>query len=292
VGVRCRTVEPVNHPTLIVLAAGRARRFGGTKQLAPVGVNGEAVIDLIASDAFDGGFDHVVIVINPDTGPQIRDHIAAVWPSDRRVSFATQERPLGTVNAVLSAIDVVDPDASFAVSNADDLYGRDAMIALGRHLHDSGSNCLVGFRLDRALVGDQPVTRGVCKVHNGNLMSIVERHHVHLVDGEYIADDGLQPRLLHPETRVSMNLWGFEPTMWEIFQKAMVDSEASEESEVLLPTAVGASLVNAGTTFRVLEVGSRCIGVTHAEDLAIVQASVRDQVARGERPANSFHTNK
>jgi hypothetical protein len=230
------------------------------------------------------------VVVNADSGPQIRDHISTVWPAGRRVSFAIQDRPLGTVHAVLSAIDVVDPDTSFAVCNADDLYGRDAMITLGRHLHAENNNCLVGFRLDRALVGDQPVTRGVCKVRDGLLTSIVERHKVQLINGEFIADDGLQPRSLAPDTRVSMNLWGFQPTMWEIFEKAMVASEASEESEVLLPTVVGSSLHQDGASFHVLEVNSRCIGVTHAEDLAIVQASVRDQVARGERPEHSFRS--
>ena len=275
-------------PTLVILAAGRARRYGGVKQLAPIGVRGEAVLDLIGSDAYAGGFGHVVIVVNPETGPQIREHIAANWPKDRRVSFAVQDRPLGTVHAVLCAADVVDPDVAFAVANADDLYGNEAMKALGTHLRTVKTNCLVGFRLDRALVGDQPVTRGACKVRDGLLLAVVERHCVQLTTAGFIADDGLQPRSLAPDTRVSMNLWGFESSMWETFHKAMANTAASEEAEVLLPTVVGATLRDGDVQFRVLEVNSRCIGVTHAEDLPLVQASVREQVARGDRPAELF----
>jgi CTP:molybdopterin cytidylyltransferase MocA len=279
----------VNDPTLVILAAGRARRYGGVKQLAPIGVHGEAVIDLIASDAYAAGFGHIVVIINPDTGPLIQEHIAAHWPADKKVSFAIQERPLGTVHAVLSAIDAVEQNQPFAVANADDLYGRDAMLALGNHLRNEGSNCLVGFRLDRALVGDQPVTRGVCKVRDGRLVAIAERRKVQLSGAGFISDDGLQPRSLEADTRVSMNLWGFEPTMWATLRGAMAAaSDASEESEVLLPEIVGQQLREHDAVFVVIEANSRCIGVTHADDLPIVQADVADQVARGERPDRAF----
>ncbi len=279
----------VNDPTLVILAAGRARRYGGVKQLAPIGVHGEAVIDLIASDAYAAGFGHIVVIINPDTGPLIQEHIAAHWPSDKRVSFAVQERPLGTVHAVVSAIDAVERDQPFAVANADDLYGRDAMLALGNHLRSAGTNCLVGFRLDRALVGDQPVTRGVCKVRDGRLVAIAERRKVQLTANGFISDDGLQPRSLEPDTRVSMNLWGFAPTMWQSLLDAMAAAtDASEDAEVLLPEIVGHELRDNGAVFVVLEANSRCIGVTHADDLPIVQADVADQVSRGDRPSRAF----
>jgi dTDP-glucose pyrophosphorylase len=118
----------MNGPTLVILAAGRARRYGGgLKQLAPIGVHGEAVIDLIASDAFAAGFEHIVIVVNPETGDDIKEHVGKLWPKDRKVSFAVQEVPRGTVDAVLAAEPFLDKTRPFAVSNADDLYGRDAL---------------------------------------------------------------------------------------------------------------------------------------------------------------------
>ncbi len=279
----------MNDPTLLILAAGRARRYGGVKQLAPIGVNGEAVIDLIGSDAYAAGFGHIVIIINPDTGPLIQEHIRTHWPSDKRVSFAFQQRPLGTVHAVLSAKDNVEANQPFGVANADDLYGRDAMLALGNHLRNEGTNCLVGFRLDRALVGDQPVTRGVCKVRDGLLVSIAERRKVQSSSSGFFSDDGLLPRVLEPDTRVSMNLWGFAPGMWSVFDNAMNEATgASEDAEVLLPEVVAEQLREHHGIFRVLEANSRCIGVTHADDLAIVQKDVAAQVERGDRPAAAF----
>jgi len=289
VGVGRRTMVGVNGPTLVILAAGRARRFGGLKQLAPVGAHGEAVIDLIGSDAYAAGFTKVIVVVNRDSGPTIEEHIASHWPTTCSVAFAIQERPLGTVHAVLAAKDLVDPEGPFAVANADDLYGRDAMMSLGEHLAREATNCLVGFRLDRALVGEQAVTRGVCKVREGELVTITERRQVRLTPSGFIADDGLQPRSLEPDIRVSMNLWGFQPSMWEFFDKAMAEAtNASEDAEVLLPDVVGRVLRDGAADFRVLEVNSRCVGVTHADDLPIVQSDVADQISRGERPERAF----
>ena len=163
----------MNGPSLVILAAGRARRYGGgLKQLAPIGVHGEGVIDLIASDAFGAGFDDVVVVVNPDTGENIQKHVEEFWPKEFKVSFAVQETPRGTVDAVLAAEPFLDTAKPFAISNADDLYGRDAFAKLGAHLSTKSTCCLIGFQLDRALVGDLPVTRGLCHVVNGHLTEI------------------------------------------------------------------------------------------------------------------------
>lgn len=278
----------VSHPTLVILAAGRARRYGGVKQLAPVGVNGEAVIDLIASDAYLAGFGHIVVVINPDTGPLIKEHVAQHWPTDARVSFVEQERPLGTVHAVLAAEEALDPSSAFGVANADDLYGHDAMLALGNHLRDVGTNCVVGFRLDRALVGDSPVSRGICVIENGRLVSIDERRQVHTHNDDFVADDGLEPRILPADTSVSMNLWGFENSMWTEFHRAMDEAEASEDAEVLLPVIIGEGLANGSLHVTALATNSYCVGVTHATDLPLVQEDVRFQVEKGLRPAHAF----
>ena len=164
-------------PTLIILAAGRARRFGGVKPLAPIGADGEAVIDLLAGDAVAAGFERIILVVNPDSGPSIQAHVESWWPSSVNVRFCVQERPYGTVHAVLAACDAADPSSPFGVANADDLYGLPALRILAGHLSSRGSNCLVGFRLDRALVGDDPVTRGVCEVADGRLVGIAERRH-------------------------------------------------------------------------------------------------------------------
>ena len=283
--------------SLVVLAAGRARRYGGVKPLAPIGPHGEAVIDLLAGDALRSGFDRLVLVVNPDTGSQIEAHVRDVWPSEVDVAFSVQDRPLGTVDAVLAARRAVQGASPFGVANADDLYGADALAVLGAHLGTDGSNCLVGFRLDHALVGVLPVTRGVCTVADGELASIAERRKVSQVDGEFRSADGLEPERLDPAALVSMNLWGFDTRMWPVLAAAMEAAPgASEDNEVLLPELVS-SLVG-GTTggdidpslrrFRVLATSSECIGVTHPDDLDLVRSEIAAQVARGDRPAAAF----
>jgi len=275
-------------PTLVILAAGRARRYGGLKQLAPIGMHGEGVIDLIASDAFAAGFEEIVIVVNPDTGPQIVEHVGQFWPSGRRISFAVQENLRGTVDAVLCAMPFVRADTPFGIANADDLYGRDALAQLGAHLVSSKNHCLVGFQLDRALVGDLPVSRGTCNVVNGHLTEIVERRNVHATLDGYQADDGEEPATLSARSIVSMNLWGFQPSIWPLMELAVEDHDFTENPEVLLPVFVGGILHHTPVRFDVLSTTSRCIGVTYSEDLPLAQILVRQDIESGRRPEFAF----
>lgn len=271
---------------LVILAAGRARRYGGCKPLAPVGPRGEAVLDLVASDALAAGFDTIVLVLGPSTGPAIRYHVEHSWPEKVDVRFATQPAPLGTVNAVLSASEHVG-DSPYAVGNADDVYGQAACALLAGHLraHDD-ANALVGYRLVDAVIGFSPVTRGICTVRDdGTLVGVDERRQVRATpEGEFVVGDGREPATLSPEARVSMNLWGFTPAFHAVLTEAMAAAtDASEEAEVLLPEVVARSL--AGNPFTVLPASGRCIGVTHPDDLSLVQDELNRQVAAGERPA-------
>jgi MobA-like NTP transferase domain len=278
---------------LVVLAAGRARRYGGIKPLAPIGPNGEAVIDLLAGDAVRAGFSSLVLVVNPDTGPVIREHVASAWPSGIDVAFGIQERPIGTVGAVLAARATVDPAMPFGVANADDLYGTDALSVLGQHLEGPRANCLVAFRLDRSVVGDLPVTRGVCEVEDGTLRGITERRTVARRDGAFHVDDRLEPAVLDDATLVSMNLWGFDSGVWAELQGAMDEAHrASEDDEVLLPELVDRLVASGGplSRFEVLSTTSRCLGVTHPDDLALVRDELAAEIARGERPRMPFPT--
>ena len=271
---------------LVVLAAGRAKRYGGVKPLAPVGSHGEAVIDLVASDALDAGFDTIVLVLGPSTGPAIRYHVEHTWPSAVDVRFATQAVPRGTVDAVLSASDHVG-DGPYGVGNADDIYGRDGCSLLARHLRAHGdANALVGYRLADAVIGPSPVTRGICRVGaDGELLGVDERRQVTATPGGgFVAADGREPATLSADARVSMNLWGFTPEFHKMLQASMDAAvDASEESEVLLPEVVAESLTH--SSFAVLPADGRCVGVTHPDDLSLVQAELNRQVAAGERPA-------
>jgi NDP-sugar pyrophosphorylase family protein len=277
---------PSTKPALVILAAGRARRYGGCKPLAPVGPRGEAVIDLVASDALAAGFGSIVLVLGPATGPAIRYHVTRTWPSHVDVRFALQEAPLGTVHAVLRASDHIG-DAPYGVGNADDIYGRDASALLAAHLaKPEPTNALVGFRLADAVVGYAPVTRGVCQVGpEGQLLEVDERRQVTaLADGGFTVADGKKPSTLSPDARVSMNRWGFTPAFHGALKAAMdAATGASEEAEVLLPEVVAHSL--SAYPFTVLPATGRCIGVTHPDDLALVQAELARQVGQGARPA-------
>jgi hypothetical protein len=273
-------------PALVILAAGRARRYGGCKPLAPVGIHGEAVIDLVASDAVAAGFGTIVLVLGPSTGAAIRYHVEHTWPGAVDVRIATQPAPRGTVDAVLSASDHVG-DAPYGVGNADDIYGSAACAQLVAHLRTSSDlNALVGYRLCDAVVGSSPVTRGICRVaDDGTLLGVDERRQVTMTpEGGFVAADGREPAVLSPEARVSMNLWGFTPAFHKTLRAAMdAATGASEEAEVLLPEVVADSL--ATSSFTVLPAVGRCIGVTHPDDLSLVQAELNRQVASGERPA-------
>jgi hypothetical protein len=194
----------------------------------------------------------------------------------------------GTVDAVLSAESVLDVTRPFGVSNADDLYGRESFLHLGHHLSTSANNCLVGFELERALVGELPVSRGTCMVVNGHLTEIVERRNVSATLEGYVADDGLEPAVLHPHTTVSMNLWGFQPSILPLMRQAIVEHDFAAEKEIQLSTFVGQILHRTPLRFDVMKTKSRCIGVTHADDLPLAQILVREEIEAGDRPEFAF----
>jgi hypothetical protein len=279
-------------PALVVLAAGQARRYGGCKPLAPVGPAGEAIIDLLASDALGVGFSTIVLVLNPDSGPAIRYHVEHVWPGAVDVRFAEQETPRGTVDAVASAWGELDSDASYGVANADDLYGPAPLGLLAAHVAaETGEQALVAFPLSLATIGDAPVTRGVCTVSPGGyLVGIDERRQV-APDGpmRFRAGDGREPAALAPDTLVSMNLWGFGPSMRARLEAALADT-APGGAEVLLPEVVSALVGAPGAAerFRVLRATTPCVGVTHQDDLALAQEAIARQVGRGERAAEPW----
>ncbi len=292
-------------PSLVVLAAGMARRYGGCKPLAPIGPHGEAVLDLLVSDAVAAGFGRIVLVLHPETGPAIRYHVEQCWPASVEVAFAEQRLPLGTVHAVLAARAVLQPDRPFAVANADDVYGEVAMGQLADQLAaESTVHALIGYPLARTVATDDPVTRGICEVDAaGNLVALTERRQVHRIDGgaTFRSDDGAEPAVLDPRAPTSVNLWGFQPAIWPVLTAAMDASGLDEEAllagvaagadppkaEVLLPEVVAAMVTEgSGLPVRVVSTEAKLVGVTHAADLPVVSAELARQVAWGIRPSS------
>jgi hypothetical protein len=291
-------------PSLVVLAAGMARRYGGCKPLAPIGPRGEAVLDLLVSDAVRAGFGRIVLVLHPETGPAIRYHVEQCWPTSVDVAYTTQRLPLGTVHAVLAAEEALGGVESFAVCNADDVYGETAMGTLAHRLTMSAAeHLLIGYRLRNTVATDDPVTRGICTVGDtGLLASLDERRQVHTDPsvGRFVSDDGLQPSELSGDLPASVNLWGFRADIWRTFHLAMDASGLDEEvllaqvaaggevpkAEVLLPEVISTMVADGtGLPVRVVTTDAKLVGVTHAADLPVVGAELARQIAWGVRPA-------
>jgi molybdopterin-guanine dinucleotide biosynthesis protein A len=299
-------------PAVVVLAGGQAKRYRGCKPLAPVGLHGEALIDLTVSDARAAGFGDIVVVLGPQTASAITYHVRRCWPSSVPVTFTTQQVPLGTAHALLCARESL-PEGPFAVVNADDVYGTPALEVLARHLSTRTAglragtdHALVAFAMRDTVVTSEPVTRGTCVVgEDRNLEAIVERRRVTMQsDGRFSSHDGLVPVEIPGDTLVSVNLWGFTSSIWSVLEAAVVathrgvapdgsvrDSRAVEDGvEVLLPEVIGESV--AGHTpgggpahsVRVLDGPGRCLGVTHSEDLPIVRSELAAMVGQGLRP--------
>lgn len=279
---------------LVVLAAGHGRRFGGLKQLAPVGPNGEAIMDYTAADALAAGFSGVVLVVRPEVQDELLEHIGKYWPPELEVVPVVQGPIAGTAQAVASARPAVR--GPFGVANADDLYGPAALALLGKELADMAprSHLTVAYRLTDTVITDAPVTRGVCETDpDGYLLRVVEEVVIRQPDGFRARPVGApegDEELLSGEQVVSMNLWGFEASIFDeleaalaSFDPATAPHEPGKPPEVLLPSVVADALAGERARVRVVATSGRCIGLTHPDDLPRVREIVASE--RGGEPA-------
>ena len=299
-------------PALVVLAGGQAKRYRGCKPLAPVGLHGEAVIDLTGSDARAAGFGEIVLVLGPQTASAITYHVRRCWPSSIPVTFVVQHVPLGTAHALLCAHQAL-PQGPFGVVNADDVYGAPALEVLAQQLSgdaderaEAADHVLVAFAIRDTIVTSEPVTRGTCVVgEDRKLAAIVERRKVTMHgDGHISSYDGLEPVDIPGDTLVSVNLWGFTAPVWPALEAAVVaihrgvahdgsvrDSAGVDpDVEVLLPEVIGQLVAGRAPhrgpaqSVRVLDGPGRCLGVTHSEDLPIVRSELASMIGQGLRP--------
>ncbi len=276
--------------TLVVLAAGLGTRFGGLKQLAPVGPNGEAIIDYSARDALAAGFEHAVVIVRSEIDEQVRAHLAQRWPRELAADFVLQDRdpigiahrrekPLGTAHATLATRSLVPGD--FAVINADDHYGPEAYRLLAEFLRsgDRDAESLVGFRVRNTLLSPRPVTRALCRTDvDGRLLEIAEGTITTAEDGSLTWSDGTRQEQLGDDALVSMNCWGFRQSIFDRLAVAVDEflraGGADGSGEVLLPTVVG-EMITEGRSVVVLPSDDLCLGITHADDVAVLQQSLR-----------------
>ncbi len=298
-------------PTLFVLAAGMGSRYGGLKQLDPLGPQGQTIMDYSIYDAIQSGFGKVVFVIRKDFEKDFREKILSKYEGHIPVEVVFQStdklpegytcpedrtKPWGTNHAVLMGKDAIKEP--FAVINADDFYGRDAFRVIAEDLKRprdrKGDYSMVGFRVGNTMTENGSVARGVCENKDGMLTSVVERTAISYdKDGKIVfTDENDQVQTLDPKTPVSMNLWGFTPDYFDYsereFRKFLDKDINTPKAEFFIPLCID-TLINSGeATVKVLDTDSKWFGVTYAADRPGVVAKFAELHAEGVYPEKMF----
>ena len=300
-------------PILVVMAAGMGSRYGGLKQIDPVGSQGEAILDYSLFDAHEAGFETAVIIIKEAIKKDFMDTVGArLQKAPMEIRYAYQEldklpegytvpegrtKPWGTCHAVVCAREAIG-SAPFAVINADDYYGKAAFREIYNYLSAHGDDdkyryCMVGYELGKTVTDNGSVARGVCQVNEqGYLESVVERTKIEkCADGiRFTEDDGKTWTPLGDKTTVSMNMWGFTPSFAAESQArfpAFLDKALQEnpmKGEYFLPSTVSALLAEGKATVKMLYSPDKWYGVTYAADKPVVVEALRTMTAQGLYP--------
>ena len=293
-------------PTLVVMAAGMGSRYGGLKQIDPIGPSGEVVLDYSVYDAIRAGFGKVVFIIRRDIEADFKAAVGHHFEGRIPVEYVFQDvrdlpwgfslpegrvKPWGTSHAVLSAADVVHEP--FAVINADDFYGRRSFEILARELvamkGSANPYTLVGFILEKTLSEHGGVSRGVCRVDgNGFLSDIEECHGIRRKGDGVVLQRASGPDTATGAEAVSMNMWGFTPDFFtqlrERFPVFLQNMKDPLKAEFLVPTTVNELVHEGKSIVRVVQSPEQWYGVTYPEDKAAVSAGVRAQIDTGIYP--------
>ena len=304
-------------PVLVVMAAGMGSRYGGLKQIDPVGVCGEAILDFSLFDAHEAGFETAVIIIKEAIKKDFMELVGArleKCPMEIRYAYqeldklpagytcpADRTKPWGTSHAILCAREQID-GAPFAVVNADDYYGKDAYKVIYEFLanNEDGekySYCMVGYELGKTVTDNGSVARGVCVTNEeGYLTDITERTKIEKYDGgiHFTEDDGATWTELPEDTTVSMNLWGFTESFINAAEAsfpAFLDATLAggkAKAEFFLPATVSMLLGEDKATVKVLHSADKWYGVTYAADKPVVVAALKEKTAEGLYPAEGL----
>lgn len=292
-------------PTLLILAAGMASRYGSMKQIQSFGPGGETIMDYSIYDAIRAGFKKVVFIIREEFAQDFKDIFEPKLEGKVDIDYVFQDlraflgdrevpeertKPWGTAHAVLCAKDAVKEP--FAVINADDFYGSDAFNKAAKFLTtdcNEKTYSIIGYELLKTLSDNGTVNRGVCQVdQEGNLTAIAERLNIAMKDGKIICDDNQEPKELPLDSQVSMNFWCFHPSIFEysqeLFDKFLDENISVPKSEFFIPI-VADQFINDGVgVIKVIPTSSQWFGVTYKEDAPDVQKSLNELVEQGEYP--------
>lgn len=283
--------------TLVVMAAGMGSRFGGLKQIEPIGPHGQAIIDFSVYDAKEAGFNKVVFIIKHEIEKEFKEIVGSRIEKMIDVEYAFQEldmlpegfvcpkdrqKPWGTAHAIYCARHVVD--TPFAVINADDYYGKGAYKKMYDYLKEQNDDfCMVGFRLQNTLTENGTVSRGICEVEDGKLTAVTER--TKILDCKFTEDDENWVEL-PPDCIVSMNMWGFTPKVFKYIEDDLKEFFKEKinvpKVEYYLPTVVS-NVINRGQKdVAVLIAEDRWYGVTYKEDKQGVVDALAEKIHNGE----------
>ncbi len=299
-------------PVLVVMAAGMGSRYGGLKQIDPVGNHGEAILDFSLFDAYQAGFRTAVIIIKEAIRQDFMDTVGKrLERSPMEIRYAYQEidkipesvavpdcrkKPWGTGHAVLCAADAIG-DAPFAVINSDDYYGKSAFKTIFDALSvakddDKYNYCMVGYELGKTVTLSGSVARGVCSTDaQGYLTDIHERTRIEVRDGSIaFTEDGESWTELPPDTTVSMNTWGFTPSFLKELEGKFFTfiteymPKNPEKAEFFLPFVVAELLAEGKARAKVLHSADKWYGITYAADKPQVVAALQEMTAQGLYP--------
>ncbi|MGL5977629.1 MAG: sugar phosphate nucleotidyltransferase [Erysipelotrichaceae bacterium] len=299
----------MKEPILVVLAAGMGSRYGGLKQIDPIGPNNEVILNYTCFDAIRAGFKRFVFIIKEEMAQDFKqivtDNLSGVEVHFVYQSFADvpasitlnpeRSKPLGTTHALYCCREVID--APFAILNADDFYGASGFAQLYQFLTtntDDTQHCMIGYRLQNTLTDHGSVARGLCIVEAGQLTRIDERTKIARVDGGVAYEENDAWVSVDPNTNVSMNMWGFKMSMLDLvvarFEGDLQAQLAKDamKGETLIPVFVGTLLENNETKVEVLESKDTWFGVTYQEDKPFVKQSIQALIASGAYPKTLF----
>jgi hypothetical protein len=297
-------------PTLCILAAGMASRYGGMKQIESFGPAGETIMDYSIYDAIRAGFGKVVFIIRKEFSDNFKAIFEPKLKGRMEISYVFQEldaftgnriipadrtKPWGTAHAVLCAKDAIHEP--FAVINADDFYGRDAFEKAYAFLTTECNDqtwSIIGYELLKTLSDHGTVNRGVCQVdQKGNLTSIAERLNISMREGRILCEDDATPKELSHDTKVSMNFWCFSPMVFPysegLFNKFLDEQINIPKSEFFIPIVADEYIREKVGVIKVIPTSALWFGVTYKQDAPIVRASVDSLVASGEYPAGLWN---
>jgi NDP-sugar pyrophosphorylase family protein len=297
-------------PTLLILAAGMASRYGSMKQIDGFGPHGETIIDYSIYDAIRAGFGKVVFIIKEEFVDNFKSIFEPKLKGKIEIEYVFQnfdlkqfgieeeiyrEKPWGTAHAILSARNTIKEP--FCVINADDFYGYEAyqkMVDFLTTQANDSNYSIIGYQIGKTLSDFGAVSRGVCKVDDaGNLNEIIERTKIFKENDTIVYEENDQKYPLDFETPVSMNFWGFTPAVFKITEKLFVEfalaNQDKPKAEFFIPL-IGENLVKQNiASFKVVPTANQWFGVTYKEDKPFVQASIDQLIKDGVYPENLWN---